>query len=124
MTRIQEGRKDFRRIKCTNLAISLNRVGMKDKKRGENQFSQNEIKLMEQLRQHPEIMARVQSILEIANNQEGPLKTADEVENLLIEEMRRLGGATLRHWATRAEERVSAELKSHDPTVPSRKKKR
>jgi hypothetical protein len=96
---------------------------MKDKKRGKNQYSQHETKLMEQFRQHPEIMARVQSILEIANNQEGPLKTADEVEELLIEEMRRLGGATLHHWANQAEEGVSTELKRQDPTVRSRKKK-
>jgi hypothetical protein len=97
---------------------------MKDKKQSENQFSQQETRLIERLRQQPEIMARVQSILEIANHQEGPLKTADEVEELLIEEMRRLGGATLQRWASQAEERLSTELKSQDPTVRSRKKKR
>jgi len=41
---------------------------MKDKKGGEKRFGQQEIRLLEQLRQHPEIMARVQSILEIASN--------------------------------------------------------
>ena len=97
---------------------------MKDKKSSKHQFSQQEARLMEELRQHPEIMARVQSILEIAHNKNGPLKTADDVEELLIEEMRRLGGATLHHWAIQAEERVSTELKSQDPTVRSRKKKR
>ncbi len=97
---------------------------MKKKKAEPNQLSQQETELIEQLRQHPEMMERVQSILEIARNAEGPLKTADEVEELLIEEMRRLGNATLSHWATQAEERVSAELKSQDPTVLSRKKKR
>jgi hypothetical protein len=68
------------------------------------------------------MMVRVQSILDITRN-EGDLKTADEVEELLVEEMRRLGGATLRHWATQAEERVSSELQSQDATVRSRKKK-
>jgi len=97
---------------------------MKKKKAEPNQLSQPETRLIEQLRQHPEMMERVQSILEIAPNAEGPLKSADEVEERLIEEMRRLGHATLSHWATQAEERVSAELKSQDPTVLSRKKKR
>ena len=78
---------------------------------------------MEQLREHPEIMVRVQSILEIAHHQEGPLKTADQVEERLIEEMRRLGGAMLHHWAKQAEERVSVELQSQDPSVRSRKKR-
>ena len=68
-------------------------------------------------------MARVKSILRIAENKEGPLKRADEVEELLIEEMRQLGKATLTGWAIQAEERVSAELKSQDPAVRCRKKK-
>jgi hypothetical protein len=52
------------------------------------------------------------------------LKTADEVEELLIQEMRQLGRTTLQHWAAQAEERVGTELQSQDPTVRSRKKKR
>jgi hypothetical protein len=97
---------------------------MKKTKRSQQEFSQQETQLIEQLRQHPAMMARVQSILEIASNAEGPLKTADEVEELLIEEIRQLGSTTLHHWAIQAEERVSAELKQQDPTVLSRKKKR
>lgn len=97
---------------------------MKGKKKAQTNLSQQESKLIEQLRRHPEIMQRVQSILEIAQSSEGPLKTADQIEDLLVEEMRRLGNATLREWAAGAEERVSAELTTHDPTVLSRKKKR
>jgi hypothetical protein len=97
---------------------------MKNKKADRNAFSQQEGQLIEQLRQHPQIMARVQSILEIARNAEGPLKTADEVEELLIQEMRLLGHATMSEWATQAEVHISDELRSQDPTVLSRKKKR
>jgi hypothetical protein len=97
---------------------------MKKKKSSPPQLSENEIQLIEQLRQHPEMMLRVQSILDLAHNAEGPLKTADQVEELLVQEMRQLGSATLHHWAAQAEERVSAELKEQDPTVGSRKKKR
>lgn len=39
-----------------------------------------ETRLMEQLRQHPEIKERLRSILEIAGSEEGPMKTADQVE--------------------------------------------
>lgn len=97
---------------------------MKKKKTDPNEFTQQETQLIKQLRGHPEMMVRVQSIMEIARNAEGPLKTADEVEELLIEEMRRLGNVTLRQWAIQAEERVSTELRSQDPSVRSRKKKR
>jgi hypothetical protein len=97
---------------------------MKQKKDKANEFTAAEIQLIEQLREHPEMRVRVQRILEIARNAAGPLKTADEVEELLVEEMRRLGNVTLGQWAIQAEERVSHELKRQDPTVRSRKKKR
>ena len=97
---------------------------MKQKRIVTPTLSPQEIQLIEQLRQHPEILERVQNILQIARNEEGPLKSADEVEELLIQAMRRLGSATMHQWAIGAEERVSTELKSQDPAVRSRKKKR
>jgi hypothetical protein len=88
------------------------------------EITAQEARLLEGLRRHPEMMERVQSILEIASNQNGPLKSADEVEAMLIEEMRRLGHSTMSQWATTAEQRVSRELQDQDPAVLSRKKKR
>lgn len=96
---------------------------MNDKTIGPEQLSQREIRLIEQFRKHPEIRDRVQSILELASNAEGPLKTADEVEELLIQEVRKLGNATMTQWAIQAEERVSNEVKAQDATIRSRKKK-
>jgi hypothetical protein len=96
---------------------------MKKKRAGQIQVSQSEAQLIELLRQHPEMMERVQSILDIAYNEAGPLKSADQVEKLLVQEMRRLGNTSMHQWATQAEERVSRELKGQDATVRSRKKK-
>ena len=96
---------------------------MKHTNDGGYEFSRTEIQLIEQLRQQPEMMERLRSILELTGNAEGPLKTADEVEELLIQELRRLGNATLCQWATQAEARVSSELKGQDSTLRSRKKK-
>jgi hypothetical protein len=87
------------------------------------EFSQPEVQLIEQLRQQPEMMERLQGILELTRSTDGPLKTADEVEERLIQELRRLGNTTLCQWATQAEARVSNELKAQDPTIRSRKKK-
>jgi hypothetical protein len=86
--------------------------------------SESEAQLLERLRQHPEMMERVQSILDIACSTEGPLKSADQVEELLVHEMRRLGNTSMHEWAAQAEQRVSRELKAQDATVRSRKKKR
>ena len=97
---------------------------MKDKKRSEKPLSQVERKIMERLRRHPEILDRVQGILEIAENKEGPLKTADEVEELLVQEMRKLGNTTMRDWAGDVQERLTDKLRRTDATLRSRKKKR
>jgi hypothetical protein len=97
---------------------------MKHKKAAPKTLSPQEAKLIQQLRAHPELLERFQTILEIACNEDGPLKTADEVEELLIQEMRRLGSTTMHQWANQAEERVTTELQREDPTVLSRKKKR
>lgn len=92
--------------------------------RSRPEFTPQETQLIQQLRQQPELLARVQNILDLARATNGPLKTADEVEELLIQELRQLGHATMHQWATQAEERVSIELKGQDATVRSRKKKR
>lgn len=86
--------------------------------------SDQELQLIEQLRAHPDLMERFQMILEITANTDGPLRSADEVEGLLIEEMRRLGNATLGSWAARAEQRLAEQLTEQDASACARKKKR
>ena len=96
---------------------------MEEKKRGPRGLSQQEIHLLEQLRQQPQMMERFGQILAIAQSTEGPLKTADEVEDLLIEEVRRLGNVTMTAWATQAQERVGQELQGQETRLLKRKKK-
>jgi hypothetical protein len=96
---------------------------MKKETADDQEFNPGEVQFLERLREHPELMARFQSILDLTRNAEGPLKSADEVEEVLIQELRQLGNASMNRWATQAEERVSAELKGQDGTVRSRKKK-
>jgi hypothetical protein len=100
----------------------LNKVGMLKKKTVTKPLSAEELELIEQLREHPELLARFQNILEITRNEGTTLRTADEVEGLLVEEMRRLGHAGMSQWAVRAQERARQELKSREPQVRSRKK--
>ena len=88
------------------------------------ELTPQETQLIRQLRQQPEMLARLQSILDLAHAADGPLKTADEIEALLIQELRQLGNTSLCQWATQAEARVSNEIKGQDPTIRSRKKKR
>jgi Mn-dependent DtxR family transcriptional regulator len=102
----------------------LNKMGMLNKKSGLHSLTDEEKQLIEQLREQPQLLARFQSILGITRNEDCALKTADEVEGLLIEEMRRLGHAGMSQWAVGAEDRVGQEFKSREPKARSRKKKR
>lgn len=86
-------------------------------------LTSSEVRFVEHLREHPELWARFESILALTRNAEGPVKTADEVEELLIQELRTLGNASMNHWAVAVEQRVSQEFKAGDGTVRSRKKR-
>lgn len=101
----------------------LNKIGMLKKKSDLKPLTDEEQQLIEQLREQPELLARFKSILEVTRNEDAALRSADEVEGLLIEEMRRLGHAGMSQWAVRAEERVGKEFKSQEPKALSRKKK-
>ena len=104
------------------LRRSLINVGMK--KPSPPQLSEKEHLFIEQLRRHPELAARFESILALASAQDGPIKTADQVEELLVEEVRALGNQTMNQWARNAEERIGREQAGPKGALKSRKKKR
>ncbi len=97
---------------------------MKHKKSHHPTFTDGERQLIEQLRKYPELFERVRNILEITASAEGPIKRADQIEALLIEEMRRLGHTALETWAGGAEQTLAAQLKRKDASASVRKKKR
>jgi hypothetical protein len=68
-------------------------------------------------------MDRVQHILQMTNASEGPLKTADQIEELLVTELRLLGNDTMTEWLSRADQQVGEELKGKDKSALKRKKK-
>ena len=96
---------------------------MKRKHPHQTKLTEAELQLIERLRQHPNLAERVDSILEIATTAEGPLKRADDVEELLIEQLRRLGHATMESWASGAEQRLAEQLQQTDASAAVRKKK-
>ncbi|HEY5894084.1 MAG TPA: hypothetical protein VIT91_12725 [Chthoniobacterales bacterium] len=91
-------------------------------KRGKGPDAAREKRLIESLRRHPELMERFEAILELTNSEEGPLRTADEIEEMLVEEVRRLGQRAMQDWAGGAEERVAEEMRQSLPGVRVRKK--
>jgi hypothetical protein len=83
-------------------------------------------KFMAELQARPELFAQFESILGLASAGEGeaPWRTADEVEALLVEEVRKLGNQTMQQWAQGAEARAVADCRKEQPTARVKKKSR
>jgi len=79
------------------------------------EISDRETRLLEGLRDHPELMERFEAILGLTQSGDGVLRTADEIEDLLVEEVRRLGNTTMHQWAKTAEQAAVTGLRDKHP---------
>ncbi len=80
-------------------------------------------RLAARLAQHPELRARFEEILAVAENARGDANTADEAEERAIEQVRQLGQELLQSWAERKHERVAQEYDSRPDHRRKGKKK-
>lgn len=87
-----------------------------------HEISAEEAALVEGMRRHPQLRERFEAILNLAEGEEREVVTADQVEGMLIEEVRRLGNATMRDWATGARDKLEAELAKRERGVHRGKK--
>jgi hypothetical protein len=55
--------------------------------------------LEERLREYPEVRARIEQMLDVMENAAGDVVKADEAEQRLIEELRKMGQEALQAWA-------------------------
>jgi len=78
-------------------------------------LTEEELRHITRLRKRPDLMERFASILEISEGEEGEVRSADEVEALLIEEVRKLGNASMEGWAKGAEARAGVEYQKKNP---------
>jgi pantothenate synthetase len=94
---------------------------MRDKHKKAGKLSVREQQLIEKMRQQPEMMERVESIFNTAYSSG---KTADEIEEMLISEIRQLGQTTMQSWAIRTEQELAEEFKKKESSAVVAKKKR
>ncbi len=65
--------------------------------------------LSARLKRHPEVYERIGRLLEIVENADGDSLTADEVEERVVEEIRRIGHDALQGWAQGKARRLEGE---------------
>ena len=77
------------------------------------------------LESHPEMAERMLSILKITDEpvESGKIRSADEIESLIFEELRLLGNETVSTWAGSVDESISAAFKAENPRAQLREKK-
>jgi hypothetical protein len=72
----------------------------------ENELSPD---LIASLQRHPELHERIERILRIVEDADGDATKADEAEERVAEELRKMGQEALQSWAERKLQKVEAE---------------
>lgn len=85
-------------------------------------LSQEDKELLNQLNRRPALKNRVKSILSIAGDDGDGIVKADEAENRVIEEVRRMGNEVLTEWAETRLEKSEAYLPADSDIDRSGKK--
>jgi hypothetical protein len=75
-------------------------------------MSDHKPSIEDRLQSHPHLRHRIEAILDIVEAPSGQVDTADEAEQRVTEELRRLGNDVLHHWAQDKEKQKAEELPS------------
>jgi hypothetical protein len=77
------------------------------------------------LSNRPELADRIYSILQITDEplSGGKIRSANEVESMLIEELRKLGNESLAGWTGGVDRKMGEDLKAQNPEAQMREKK-
>lgn len=77
----------------------------------------------ERLAHNPELRARIEAIIDIAEGSKDGSETADQAEERAIVEVRKLGLEIMNSWAQRTTDNVTVQHRSKNSSVRSLKKK-
>jgi phosphoribosyl-dephospho-CoA transferase len=79
--------------------------------------------LEERLQEHPELREKIEALLSVVENAQGDVKTANEAEQRVIEEIQKLGQAALQGWAVQQNQRQQQDFTSNHPEANRSRKK-
>jgi hypothetical protein len=78
--------------------------------------------LEERLRKHPALRARLESLLDMVDDESGQFQRADDAEEFLITQLRSLGQEVLQEWANNEQHHVEQHWDNR-PGVARKQKK-
>ncbi|MEO1620439.1 MAG: hypothetical protein AAFU53_05320 [Cyanobacteria bacterium J06632_3] len=71
--------------------------------------------LEERLAGHPELQAKLESLLSVVENASGDIELADEAERQVIEKIQAIGQAALQGWAESTHTRAQSAFTAQHP---------
>ena len=82
-----------------------------------------EQQLINRLKQHPKLLDRMEALLNVVENSAGDCTKADDAEQYVIEELRKMGSDALHCWADTAVNKTAAQLREQQPELHGNGKK-
>ena len=76
------------------------------------------------LNQHPQLRARMETLLNVVENVAGDCTKADAAEQSVSEELRKLGNEALQCWAEQAVQKATAAVRHERPPLQGNGKKK
>jgi hypothetical protein len=86
-------------------------------------MSDKKLPLQERMEQYPYLRSRFESIMDIVEDTSASVDTADEAEQLLIDEIREMGKEALHDWAVGKEKQKVKELLENRDGITGHSKK-
>jgi hypothetical protein len=80
------------------------------------------VELVHRLEKHPHLKDRIEALLNIAENKSGDLIRADDAEEQLIIEVRKMGNELLQAWAVSQAQKQTAVYCEHEDLIAHSKK--
>ena len=84
--------------------------------------SANSSEFLARLQRHPELQAKVDALLDIVDNASDDALKADEAEQLVFEELRRMGQQAIQSWAERKQQRIETDCDARSDLARKEKK--
>jgi hypothetical protein len=84
----------------------------------------NEQLFINRLKQHPKLLDRMEALLNVVENVAGDCTKADDAEQYVIEELRKMGNDALHCWADTAVNKAAEQLRQQQSELHGNGKKK
>ncbi|MCK5814248.1 MAG: hypothetical protein KAH03_08310 [Cocleimonas sp.] len=79
---------------------------------------------IDRLNQHPKLRNRVDALLNVVENVAGDCTKADDAEDYVIEELRKMGNDALHCWGEKSATKSAEQIREHSPALHRNGKKK